>query len=206
MIAVSTAELWHNCYGEGEKVIKALFSLARKRYPSVVFINEADAILGVHTAGEDRHIRGILNSFLMEWDGLTSGANPLFVLLATSRPFDLDPAVLRRVPVRIRLDVPNPKERSGILGILLREERLADDFSIERLVSLTPEYTGSDLKNLCVAAATSSVAEQPADTAVRVLQRHHFMSALNTVKATELSTAMVNEFQNFEKSAGYEGA
>lgn len=206
MIAVSTSELFQKCHGDDEKVIKALFSLARKLYPSIVFIDEADALLGARKAGEKRHIRAMLNKFLMEWDGLTSGVNSPFVLLATNRPFDLDPAVLRRAPVHIHLDVPTTSERIGILRLLLKEERLARDITIEKLALLTPKYTGSDLKNLCVTAASSCVAEQPVDTAERVLQRHHFMSALSTVKATGLSTTMVNEFQNFEKNARYEEA
>ena len=206
MIAVSTAELWQKCHGQDEKVIKALFSMARKLYPSIVFIDEADALLGARKAGEKRHIRGMINKFLMEWDGITSGVNSPFVLLATNRPFDLDPAVLRRAPVHIHLDVPNKNERLGILGLLLKEEELAGDITIEKLALLTQKYTGSDLKNLCVTAASECVSEQQEDTADRVLQRRHFMSALNTVKATGLSKTLVNEFQNFEKNARYEEA
>lgn len=81
MILASTAELWQKCHGEDEKVIKALFSMARKLHPTIVFIDEADAMLGTRKAGEKRHIRAMLNQFLMEWDGLTSGANSPFILL-----------------------------------------------------------------------------------------------------------------------------
>lgn len=201
MIAVSTAELWQKCHGEDEKVIKAVFSLARKLYPSIVFIDEADAMLGARKAGEKRHIRAMLNAFLMEWDGLTSGENSPFILLATNRPFDLDPAVLRRAPVHIHLDIPTAEERLGIIQLLLRHEMLDPNIHPLTLASLTQGYTGSDLKNLCVMAATECVSKQARDTTSRVLTRQHFFSALETIRATNVGKTMANEFKNFEKNA-----
>jgi len=91
-----------------------------------VFIGEADALLGARKAGEKRHTRSMLNQFLMEWDGLTSGINFPFILLATNWLFDLDPVVLRRAPVQIVLNIPTVRERLGILELLLGEEKLKD--------------------------------------------------------------------------------
>lgn len=204
MLAVSTAELWQKCHGEDEKVIRTVFSLARKLYPSIVFIDEADAMLGARKAGEKRHIRAMLNAFLMEWDGLTSGDDSPFILLATNRPFDLDPAVLRRAPVHIHLDVPTVEERLGIIRLLLREEVLDPNINHFTLSSLTQGFTGSDLKNLCVMAATECVSKQPLDTTRRILTRQHFFSALETIRATNVGKTMANEFKNFEKNAGHE--
>lgn len=93
-LSISTSEVWQKCHGDDEKMIKAIFSMARKLYPSIVFLDEADAMLGERKAGEKRHLRAMLNQFLMEWDGITSGADSPFILLATNRPNDLDPAVL----------------------------------------------------------------------------------------------------------------
>lgn len=201
MILASTAELWQKCHGDDEKVIKALFSMARKLHPCIVFIDEADAMLGNRKAGEKRHIRAMLNQFLMEWDGLTSGADSPFILLATNRPFDLDPAVLRRAPVRILLDVPNLAHRCGILKLYLKNERLAHDVTVQRLAKMTPRYTGSDLKNMCVAAATECISEQEIDTSERILALRHFQSAMVTIKATGLSRQVENEFNNFKNGA-----
>lgn len=202
MLAISTAELYQKCHGEDEKVIKAVFSLARKLYPSIVFIDEADAMLGSRKAGEKRHIRAMLNQFLMEWDGLTSGGNSPFILLATNRPSDLDPAVLRRAPVHIHLDIPTMEERLGIIRLLLQDEVLDPNINHFTLASLTKGYTGSDLKNLCVTAATECVSKQPFDTKQRCLTRQHFFSALETIRATNVGKTMANEFKNFEKGSG----
>lgn len=202
MILASTAEMWQKCHGDDEKVIKALFSLARKLHPCIVFIDEADAMLGSRKAGEKRHIRAMLNQFLMDWDGLSSGLDSPFILLATNRPFDLDPAVLRRAPVRILLDIPNLFQRCGILRLYLKDEKLAKDVSIERLAKMTPRYTGSDLKNMCVAAATECIGEQDEDTSDRVLALQHFQSAMVTIKATGLSRTMENDFNNFKNGSG----
>ncbi|KAK1462547.1 spastin [Colletotrichum melonis] len=94
MLSISTSKVWRKCHGEDEKMVKAIFSLARKMYPCIVFVDEADAMLGTRKAGERRHIRSMLNQFLMEWDGLVTDTKAPFVLLATNRPLDVDPAVL----------------------------------------------------------------------------------------------------------------
>ncbi|KAM4064483.1 ATPase family associated with various cellular activities (AAA) domain-containing protein [Hirsutella rhossiliensis] len=203
MILASTAELWQKCHGDDEKVVKALFSMARKTYPCIVFIDEADALLGSRKAGEKRHIRAMLNQFLMEWDGLSSGMDSPFILLATNRPFDLDPAVLRRAPMQIQLGIPTLIGRCGILQLLLKGEVLAPDVSIARLAMVTERYTGSDLKNMCVAAATECVGELEQDTSKRTLEFRHFKSAMETIKATGLSKVLEKEFRNFENHAQF---
>ncbi|KAI6507185.1 hypothetical protein MCOR13_002976 [Pyricularia oryzae] len=202
MICASTAEIFQKCHGDDEKVIQALFSLARKLHPCIIFIDEADAMLGNRKAGEKRHIRAMLNQFLMEWDGLMSGLDSPFVLLATNRPTDLDPAVLRRAPGRIHLDLPSLAQRSGILQLLLTGERLAPDVTIEKLAKMTTHYSGSDLKNMCVAAARQCIWEQEEDTTDRTLTLNHFHTALVTVKATGLSRVVENEFNIFKNGAG----
>lgn len=201
MIAASTAEIFQKCHGDDEKVIQALFGLARKLHPCIIFIDEADALLGTRKAGERRHIRAMLNQFLMEWDGLMSGLNSPFVLLATNRPTDLDPAILRRAPERIHLDLPNLTQRGGILQLLLKGETLAPDVTVERLAKMTTHYSGSDLKNMCVAAARQCIWEQEEDTTERTLTLNHFHTALVTVKATGLSRVVENEFNIFKQGA-----
>ncbi|KAL7628774.1 hypothetical protein AAE478_000289 [Parahypoxylon ruwenzoriense] len=176
MLSISTSEVWQKCHGDDEKMIKVIFSMARKMYPSIVFLDEADAMLGERKAGEKRHMRAMLNKFLMEWDGITSGIDSPFILLATNRPNDLDPAVLRRAPT---------------LGL---------DISVSTLANLTSQYTGSDLKNLCVVAATECTAEQSIDTTERTLRRRHFMVAMQTIKATAVSKTREQDLQNFQNN------
>ncbi|KAK6344060.1 hypothetical protein TWF696_007706 [Orbilia brochopaga] len=161
-------------------------------------------MLGSRKAGEKRHIRSMINQFLMEWDGLMTGTNAPFILLATNRPFDLDPAVLRRAPVQILLDVPTIKDRCGILGLLLKNEKLSRDIDPQILAKLTDKFTGSDLKNLCVMAATEAVSQQTEDTVDRVLTRRHFVEAMKTIKPVGLSKTLINEFEKFGQSGKHD--
>jgi len=145
--------------GEGEKNVKAIFTLAKKLTPCIVFIDEADAILGARSGGSNRTShRELINQFLREWDGMTEMS--AFIMVATNRPFDLDEACLRRLPRRLLVDLPQEKDREAILKIHLKDEILDPEVSFSQLASQTPFYSGSDLKNLSVAAALACVREE----------------------------------------------
>ncbi|KAL8725660.1 MAG: hypothetical protein Q9181_006333, partial [Wetmoreana brouardii] len=145
--------------GESEKNIRAIFSLARKLKPCIVFIDEADAILGSrnHSNNRGSH-RTVINQFLREWDGMNELS--AFIMVATNRPFDLDEASLRRLPRRMLVDLPTEEDREEILKIHLKDERVDPEVSLAKLASETPLYSGSDLKNLAVAAALACVREE----------------------------------------------
>ncbi|KAL3643606.1 hypothetical protein CASFOL_014421 [Castilleja foliolosa] len=87
-------------FGEGEKYVKAVFSLASKIAPSVIFVDEVDSMLGRReNPGEHEAMRKMKNEFMVNWDGLrTKDKECVLVLAATNRPFDLDEAVIRRLP------------------------------------------------------------------------------------------------------------
>ena len=185
--------------GEGEKNIRAIFTLAKKLTPCIIFIDEADAILGARTGGGNRTShRELINQFLREWDGMTELS--AFIMVATNRPFDLDEASLRRLPRRLLVDLPVEKDREAILKIHLKNELLDPDVSVSDLASQTPFYSGSDLKNLCVAAALACVREE-FDTAAshaqdqtktekyeypekRTLNTRHFKTAMDEISAS----------------------
>ena len=145
--------------GEGEKNVRAIFTLAKKLTPCVVFIDEADAILGSRSGASNRTShRELINQFLREWDGMTELST--FIMVATNRPFDLDEASLRRLPRRLLVDLPTETDREAILKIHLKSEALDPEVSIPDLAAQTPFYSGSDLKNVCVAAALACVREE----------------------------------------------
>ena len=88
------------------------------------------------------------------WDGLTSKEyERVLVLGATNRPFDLDEAVLRRMPRRVMVDLPDLPNRTQILKIHLKDENLSPDLRLETVAEKTDGFSGSDLRQLCVAAA-----------------------------------------------------
>ena len=159
VLEVAGSDVYDKYVGEGEKNVRAVFSLARKLSPCVVFIDEADAILGSRSqTGNRTSHRELINQFLREWDGLRGTS--AFIMVATNRPFDLDDAVLRRLPRRLLVDLPTEKDREEILKIHMRDEKLDEAVSLPGLAARTPFYSGSDLKNLCVAAALACVREE----------------------------------------------
>ncbi|KAB2573159.1 Protein MSP1 [Lasiodiplodia theobromae] len=159
VLEVSGSEVYDMYVGEGEKNVRAIFSLARKLSPCVVFIDEADAIFGSRSGSRHRTShREVLNQFLKEWDGMNDLS--VFIMVATNRPFDMDDAVLRRLPRRLLVDLPTQKDRESILRIHLKDEQLDSGIKLDELAAKTPFYSGSDLKNLCVAAALNCVREE----------------------------------------------
>ncbi|KAF9585069.1 hypothetical protein BGW38_004022 [Lunasporangiospora selenospora] len=168
MLEIKASDLFDMYVGEGEKNVSAVFSLARKLSPCVIFLDEVDSIFRARGAGgaggpggSHASQREILNQFMVEWDGLrSSGLNQGIVVMAsTNRPFDLDDAVLRRLPRRILVDLPTEQARERILRIYLGREQLADDVDLKELVKKTQFFSGSDLKNLCVSSALAAVRE-----------------------------------------------
>ncbi|KAF7969020.1 hypothetical protein HWV62_28630 [Athelia sp. TMB] len=165
MMAISPSDVMDMYVGEGEKLVKAVFSLARRLSPCVVFLDEVDALFGARmsareSGGAFAH-RGVITEFMQEMDGLKSSKeDSVIVIGATNRPFDLDDAVLRRLPRRLLVDLPGEKEREAILKILLRDENLGPNLDLATLAKKTESFSGSDLKHLCVSAALDAVKEK----------------------------------------------
>ncbi|ROW06440.1 hypothetical protein VMCG_04446 [Cytospora schulzeri] len=163
MLEISAASINDMWVGNSEKNVRAVFSLARKMSPMVVFLDEADALLGSRGRQPNRGgQRETINQFLREWDGLTNALDTqqIFIMVSTNRPQDLDEAVLRRLPRRILVDLPLRDGRLAILQSLLRDEVLGESVSLEKLAADTELYSGSDLKNLAVAAAMEAAKEE----------------------------------------------
>ncbi|XP_023542561.1 uncharacterized protein LOC111802436 isoform X3 [Cucurbita pepo subsp. pepo] len=160
-INISMSSITSKWFGEGEKYVKAVFSLASKIAPSVVFVDEVDSMLGRReNPGEHEAMRKMKNEFMVNWDGLrTKDKERVLVLAATNRPFDLDEAVIRRLPRRLMVNLPDAPNRAKILKVILAKEDLSQDFDFDSVASMTDGYSGSDLKNLCVAAAHRPIKE-----------------------------------------------
>ncbi|CEI62958.1 hypothetical protein FVEN_g477 [Fusarium venenatum] len=195
MLEISGATINDKWVGESEKLIRAVFTLAKKISPCVVFIDEADSLLANRSMlGARASHRSHINQFLKEWDGLEE--TEAFIMVATNRPFDLDDAVLRRLPRRLLIDLPMQPDRTAILNILLKGETLEPTVSLEDLAKRTPYYSGSDLKNACVAAAMAAVEEENEAAArhtgpepyeypkKRILRQDHFDKALRQIPAS----------------------
>ncbi|XP_017973282.1 PREDICTED: uncharacterized protein LOC18605086 isoform X4 [Theobroma cacao] len=160
-INISMSSITSKWFGEGEKYVKAVFSLASKIAPSVVFVDEVDSMLGRReNPGEHEAMRKMKNEFMVNWDGLrTKDTERVLVLAATNRPFDLDEAVIRRLPRRLMVNLPDAANRAKILKVILAKEDLSPEVDFDAVASMTDGYSGSDLKNLCVTAAHRPIKE-----------------------------------------------
>ncbi|KAK8165586.1 putative ATPase family AAA domain-containing protein 1 [Phyllosticta citrichinensis] len=196
VLQISASEIYEMWVGESEKNVRAVFSLARKLSPCVVFIDEADSLFGTRAGGKHKaHQKDTLNQFLKEWDGMNDLS--VFIMVATNRPFDMDDAVLRRLPRRVLVDLPTERDREAILRIHLKGELLDEKLDLRDVARRTPFYSGSDLKNLCVAAALNCVKEEnprqphdqpPKDESLypprRTLHTRHFAAAFEEIGAS----------------------
>ncbi|KAL0371873.1 UNVERIFIED_CONTAM: Spastin [Sesamum calycinum] len=159
-INVSMSTITSKWFGEDEKNVRALFTLAAKVAPTIVFVDEVDSMLGQRNrAGEHEAMRKIKNEFMTHWDGLLSKPGErILVLAATNRPFDLDEAIIRRFERRIMVGLPSVENREKILRTLVSKEKV-EELDFMELAAMTEGYSGSDLKNLCITAAYRPVRE-----------------------------------------------
>ncbi|XP_073130197.1 uncharacterized protein [Henckelia pumila] len=160
-INASMSTIASKWFGEDEKNVRALFTLAAKVSPTIIFVDEVDSMLGQRSkGGEHEAMRKIKNEFMTQWDGLlTKSGERILVLAATNRPFDLDEAIIRRFERRIMVGLPSVENRENILRTLVAKEKIDEGLDFAELARMTEGYCGSDLKNLCVTAAYRPVRE-----------------------------------------------
>ncbi|KAF9682041.1 hypothetical protein SADUNF_Sadunf05G0066900 [Salix dunnii] len=233
-------------FGDAEKLTKALFSFASKLAPVIIFVDEVDSLLGARGGSfEHEATRRMRNEFMAAWDGLRSeDSQRILVLGATNRPFDLDDAVIRRLPRRqacytkcliissiaaylvviyiifsmIHVDLPDAENRMKILRIILSRENLEPDFLFDKLANATEGYSGSDLKNLCIAAAYRPVEElleeekdgkngAGASPALRPLNLNDFIQSKAKVgPSVSFDAASMNELRKWNEQYGEGGS
>jgi SpoVK/Ycf46/Vps4 family AAA+-type ATPase len=188
MLLATVAEIEGALTGQTEKAIKALFNLARMCSPSIVFIDEADALFQSRKGVDTNWERSRLSQFLIETDGLRKRDSEPFLILATNHPSSLDHAVFRRVPARIYMGLPLTEARERILHIYLRGEDVDPEVSMKALARETSRFSASDIRTLCVQAAL--VCQTELDDAGRSpgsrrrLGMSHFAEALRSCGST----------------------
>ncbi|KAI8318890.1 AAA-domain-containing protein [Martensiomyces pterosporus] len=152
---ISASSLTSKWIGEGEKMVRALFAVARVRQPTVIFIDEIDSLLTQRTDGEQEATRRIKTEFLVQLDGCgTSSEDRIILLGATNRPQELDEAARRRFPKRLYVPLPDRSGRRTIVTNLLRRQvHSLTDEQLETICDRTDGYSGADMDTLCREAA-----------------------------------------------------
>lgn len=155
--SISGSEFIELFVGVGAGRVRSLFATARKHQPSIIFIDELDAIgriRGSGIGGGHDEREQTLNQILVELDGFEQEATCI-VMSATNRPDVLDPALLRpgRFDRRIVLDLPDINEREEILRIHCRKKPLTADVNLREIAERTPGFSGADLANVINEAA-----------------------------------------------------
>ncbi|KAN0124159.1 P-loop containing nucleoside triphosphate hydrolase protein [Lactarius tabidus] len=148
-INIAASVLMDKWFGESNKLVAALFSLARKTQPSIIFIDEIDSFLRERSKGDHETTAMMKAEFIALWDGLLSDSDRIIILGATNRIRDIDPAALRRMPKQFTLSLPNTAQREKILTKLLEGVPLAPNFSVRALAESSEGKSGSDLKEIC---------------------------------------------------------
>ncbi|MCU1668913.1 MAG: microtubule-severing ATPase [Blastococcus sp.] len=159
--AVSGSSFVEMFVGVGAARVRSLFAEAHKRAPSIVFIDEIDAIGGRRGPGgfgSNDEREQTLNQLLSDLDGFEKGAG-VVVMAATNRADTLDAALLRpgRFDRSVEISLPNQRERRAILAIHGRSKTLADDVDLDTVSRGTPGFSGADLANLVNEAAINAV-------------------------------------------------
>ncbi|KAG0717762.1 ATPase family AAA domain-containing protein 1-A [Chionoecetes opilio] len=153
-INLDVASLTDKWYGESQKLSSAVFSLAVKLEPCIVFIDEIDSFLRVRNTGDHEATAMMKAQFLQQWDGLaTDHGRCVVVMGATNRPQDVDRAILRRMPAAFYIPLPGVEQREEILRLVLREEDVREDADVAGMARQTEGFSGSDLLELCRTAS-----------------------------------------------------
>lgn len=199
-INVSMSTITSKWFGEDEKNVRALFTLAAKVAPTIIFIDEVDSMLGQRSRnGEHEAMRKIKNEFMAHWDGLLSKAGErVLVLAATNRPFDLDDAIIRRFERRIMVGLPDKDNRERILRTILEKEAIADDLDFAELANMTEGFSGSDLKNLCTVAAYRPIRELMKKEQKKTEKKTEEASDTESDKSSSITTSQEGEEEGKE--------
>jgi len=160
----SSATLTSKWRGESEKLLRALFTTARARTPSILFFDEIDSLLSHRGSGAEHEAsRRFKSEFLIHMDGLLSDVRPedsgqvghLLVLATSNAPWDLDEALRRRLEKRIYIPLPDEGARLRMLESLLKDINLSNDVDLPALATQSANYSGADIQLVCRDASLS---------------------------------------------------
>jgi len=160
-IRVIGSELVQKYVGEGARMVRELFQLARSKKACIVFFDEVDAVGGARFddgAGGDNEVQRTMLEIVNQLDGFDSRGN-IKVLMATNRPDTLDPALLRpgRLDRKVEFGLPDLEGRAHIFSIHAKGMNCERDIRYELLARLCPNCTGADIRSVCIEAGMFAI-------------------------------------------------
>ncbi|XP_012174662.2 outer mitochondrial transmembrane helix translocase [Bombus terrestris] len=226
MIAKATAKETKTCfinldvsiltdkwYGESQKLTAAVFSLAVKLQPCIIFIDEIDSFLRARNSQDHEATAMMKAQFMSLWDGLiTDPSCTVIIMGATNRPQDLDRAILRRMPATFHIGLPNEQQRMQLLKLILNHEPVAENMDIAKLAQITEGFSGSDLQELCrnasiyrvrdylrthaQDASTTSTDSEEYHDAVRPITMEDLLTSYKKIKTSKIHTGTLSALKS----------
>ncbi|CAH8500496.1 unnamed protein product [Schistosoma turkestanicum] len=194
--SISASSLTSKWVGEGEKLVRALFSIARIHQPSVIFIDEVDSLLTQRSETEHESSRRIKTEFLVQLDGISTNDDERMLFIgATNRPQELDEAARRRFVKRLYIPLPTRSARKQIVQRLLRQNHhTLQESDFWDIADRADGYSGADMANLCREAAMGPIRSLTIEAIqhiscdeVRPVELADFHAAFRQVRASNSS-------------------
>lgn len=221
--SITSSSLTSKYLGESEKLVRALFLIARKLAPSIVFIDEIDSLLTSRTEGEVESSRRIKNEFLVQWSELSSAAagrdagdagdvSRVLILGATNLPWSIDDAARRRFVRRQYIPLPESDTRkSQIKKLLKHQKNTLLDSDYDELIALTEGFSGSDITALAKDSAMGplrSLGDNLLHTSpdkIRPINLDDFKASLKYIRPSVLSESL-QQYEDWAQKYGSSGA
>ncbi|MGB8218287.1 MAG: CDC48 family AAA ATPase [Candidatus Methanoperedens sp.] len=196
-ISVRGPQLLSKWVGESEKAIREVFKKARQVAPSIIFLDELDAIAPIRgTEFGSKTSERVINQLLTELDGIEV-LKSVVVIAATNRPEIIDPALIRsgRFDRLVFVGPPSREGRIGVFRIHMKNIPVSDDVNIEELADLTENYVGSDIESLCREAVMLALRE---NFETEKVEMKHFLDAQKKVRPA-LAEDMMEYYEKLQE-------
>lgn len=161
--SISASSLTSKWIGEGEKMVRALFAVAKVYQPSVIFVDEIDSLLTQRSETEHESSRRLKTEFLVQLDGATTAdEDRILIVGATNRPQELDEAARRRLVKRLYVPLPEFQARKQIINnLLITVPHNLTEEDINNVAEQSKGYSGADMSNLCKEASMGPIRSIP---------------------------------------------
>ena len=199
-LSIKGPEIFSKWVGESEKAVREIFKKAKQVAPSIIFLDEIDAIAPRRGLYEGTRVtETVVNQLLTSIDGLEK-MNDVVIIGATNRPDIIDPSLLRpgRFDELILVGVPDKEARKEIFKIHTKNMPLAKDVSIDELAEMTEGYVGADIEAICREAGMIALRE---NIDAKEVKMEHFLQAMQQVHPS-VDEEMMEYYKEMSKKIG----